>query len=106
MLQWFRHDLTDRWFKFRHRWYVVLGYSLRRIMLTLAKVQQGHFDIMFPTNFKVAEAMYRAITGKLTQVLAQEDYLQRWAFIEDTRTLRGDNPLLNWYKNASVLLTV
>jgi hypothetical protein len=61
---------------------------------------------MFPTNFRLAEGMYRAITGKLTRVLAQEDFLQRWAFIEDTQTRMGDNPLLNWYKNASVLVTV
>lgn len=70
------------------------------------QVEQGHFDIMFPTNFKVAELMYRAITGKLTRVMAQEDFLQRWAYIEDTQTRMGDNPLLHWYKNASVLITV
>jgi hypothetical protein len=61
---------------------------------------------MFPTNFSVAEAMYRAITGKLTRVLSHEAFLERWAFVEDTETKSGENPMLNYYKNASVMITV
>jgi hypothetical protein len=61
---------------------------------------------MFPTDFRVNEDMYRAITGKLTRVLTQEDFLKRWAYVEDTRTRSGENPLLGWYKNASVMITL
>ncbi len=61
---------------------------------------------MFPTNFNVMEAMYRAITGKLTRVMPQDEFLQRWAYLEDTVTKSGENPLLNYYKNASVMITV
>ncbi|EOD49043.1 hypothetical protein GTA08_BOTSDO02554 [Neofusicoccum parvum] len=69
-------------------------------------VQQGYFDILFPTDFAVMEDVYRAITGKLTRVLTHEDFLKRWAFVEDTQVRSGENPLLSWYKNASVMTTV
>ena len=61
---------------------------------------------MFPTNFPTAEATYQAITGKLTKVLTHEEFMDRWAYAEDTETKSGENPLLSWYKNASVLYTV
>lgn len=70
------------------------------------QVHQGYFDIFFPTDFNVVEDIYRAITGKLTRVMSHEDFMQRWAYIEDTETRSGENPLLTWYKNASVLTTV
>lgn len=50
--------------------------------------------------------VYRAITGKFTQVLSHEEFLNRWAYVEQTETKNGENPLLTWYKNASVLTTV
>jgi len=69
-------------------------------------VYQGYFDILFPTDFVVMEDIYRAITGKLTRVTTHEDFFRRWAYVEDTMTKRGESPLLNWYKNASVMVTV
>ena len=61
---------------------------------------------MFPTDFRVMEAMYRAITGKLTRVMSHRDFMQRWAYVDDTRTMSGENPLISWYRNASVLTTI
>lgn len=52
------------------------------------------------------EDMYRAMTGKLTRVETHENFLQNWAYVEDTETRNGENPLLSWYKNASVMTTV
>jgi hypothetical protein len=76
-------------------------------MLTEPKqVHQGYFDIFFPTDFDVIEDMYRAVTGKLTFVSSHQDFMERWAYIEDTETQSGENPLLTWYKNAKVLATV
>jgi hypothetical protein len=74
--------------------------------LTTKKVHQGYFDILFPTDFKVMEQMYRFLTGKLTRVLSHEEFLRRWAYVEETETKNGENPLLTWYQNASVLVTV
>lgn len=52
------------------------------------------------------EGIYRSITGKLTSVSTQEDFLRRMAFVKDTQMRSGENPLLSWYKNASVMSTV
>ncbi|KAH8679934.1 S-adenosyl-L-methionine-dependent methyltransferase [Tricladium varicosporioides] len=81
-------------------------YQRRTVPVTTPYVHQGYFDILFPTDFNVMELMYRAITGKLTRVLSHEEFLRRWAYVEETETKNGDNPLLTWYKNASVLTTV
>jgi len=77
-----------------------------RIGTDQKQVHQGYFDILFPTDFNVMELIYRAITGKLTRVLSHEEFLQRWAYVEETETKNGEIPLLSWYKNASVLTTV
>ncbi|THC97603.1 hypothetical protein EYZ11_002893 [Aspergillus tanneri] len=81
-------------------------YMRHTVPVSTPFVQQGYFDIFFPTDFNVVEDLYRAITGKLTQVTSHEDFMRRWAYIEDTETRNGENPLLSWYKNASVMITV
>lgn len=50
--------------------------------------------------------MYKALTGKLTRVIKHDDFLERWAYLEDTQTRSGENPLLTWYKNVSMLSSV
>jgi hypothetical protein len=54
----------------------------------------------------VIEDIYRAVTGNLTFESSHQDCMERWAYIEDTETQSGENPLLTWYKNAKVLATV
>lgn len=81
-------------------------YKRQTVPITTPFVQQGYFDILFPTNFPVAKNMYEAITGKMSEVLSQEEFLLRWADVEETETLSGENPLLSWYKNAGVLKTL
>jgi hypothetical protein len=77
------------------------------VLLTRSpQVHQGYFDILFPTDFPVVSSIYSAITGKFTTVLSHEEFLRRWAYAEDTMCMSGENPLLGWYKNASVLVTV
>lgn len=70
-----------------------------------AQVHQGYFDIMFPTDFVTMEAVYRSITGKLSRVRSHEDFMRSWAYVEDCETQNGENPLLSWYQNASVMMT-
>jgi hypothetical protein len=69
-------------------------------------VQQGYFDILFPTDFGVVEDMYRAITGRLTRVSTHEEFFSRWSYPEETRMRSGEDALLEWYRNASVLCSV
>ncbi|KAK4459607.1 hypothetical protein QBC42DRAFT_5914 [Cladorrhinum samala] len=81
-------------------------YQRRPVPVSTPLVHQGYFDIMFPTNFQTAEAMYQTVTGKHTRVLSHEEFMRRWSYVEETATRSGENPLLTWYKNASVLYTV
>ncbi|PHH67029.1 hypothetical protein CDD81_4424 [Ophiocordyceps australis] len=81
-------------------------YQRRTVPVTTPLVHQGYFDILFPTDFCVTEAMYRAITGKLTRVMSHGEFMRRWAYVEDTATRSGENPLLSHYRNASVMVTL
>ncbi|KAF7546239.1 hypothetical protein G7Z17_g8584 [Cylindrodendrum hubeiense] len=81
-------------------------YQRRMVPVTTPLVHQGYFDILFPTDFRITEAMYRAITGKLTRVMSHGDFMRKWAYVEDTETRSGENPLISHYRNASVLVTV
>ncbi|TVY84143.1 Protein arginine methyltransferase NDUFAF7-like mitochondrial protein [Lachnellula suecica] len=99
------HDLPDA-IKGINSPVVQTRYKRRTVPVTTPFVHQGYFDILFPTDFNVIELMYRAITGKLTRVLSHEEFLRKWAYVEETETKSGENPLLTWYKNASVLTTV
>jgi hypothetical protein len=81
-------------------------YQRRTVLVRTPLVMQGYFDILFPTDFGVMEDIYRAITGRLTRVMTHEDFFRRWAYVEDTQMRSGENALLGWYKNASVMVTV
>jgi hypothetical protein len=81
-------------------------YQRRTVLGRTPLVMQGYFDILFPTDFGVMEDIYRAITGRLTRVMTHEDFFRRWAYVEDTQMRSGENALLGWYKNASVMVTV
>ncbi|KAI5865889.1 DUF185-domain-containing protein [Durotheca rogersii] len=81
-------------------------YARRTVPVSTPLVHQGYFDILFPTDFRVVEALYRALTGKLTRRFSHEAFVRSWAYVDDTRTRSGENPLLSWYRNANVLVTV
>lgn len=66
---------------------------------------QGYFDIMFPTDFDLAGDFYRQITGKVPRVELHSDFLRQWADIDATTTKKGENPMLDLYRNASFLIS-
>lgn len=66
-------------------------------------VQQGYFDIMFPTNFHLIRDMYIKICGRIVKTSKHSDFLETWADLETTTTKTGENPLLSFYSNASFL---
>ncbi|CAF9931570.1 MAG: hypothetical protein GOMPHAMPRED_005947 [Gomphillus americanus] len=68
-------------------------------------VHQGFFDILFPTDFVFMADLYKAITGKRGKVSTHSEFLSHWAYTEDTKTKNGENPMLSWYRNASVMMT-
>ncbi|KAI1618460.1 ubiquitin-protein ligase E3 C [Exophiala viscosa] len=81
-------------------------YQRRNVQVTTPYVQQGYFDIFFPTDFAMMEDIYRAITGKLTRVSSHKSFMESWAYVEETQVRNGENPMLSWYANASMMTTV
>jgi hypothetical protein len=81
-------------------------YKREMIPVSTPLVHQGYFDILFPTDFDVIAPMYSAITGRFARTYAHEDFMSGRADILETQTKNGENPLLSWYKNASVMITV
>ncbi|KAK5732739.1 hypothetical protein LTR17_010294 [Elasticomyces elasticus] len=81
-------------------------YQRRTVLVRTPLVQQGYFDILFPTDFGVMEDIYRAVTGRLTRVMTHEDFFTRWADVEGTEMKSGENGMLGLYRNASVMVTV
>ncbi|KAL6715783.1 hypothetical protein ACLMJK_006744 [Lecanora helva] len=71
-------------------------FQRRVVPVSTPYVQQGYFDILFPTDFSVIEDLYRALTHKLTRVMRHEEFLKRWAYVEDSATKSGENPMLSW----------
>ncbi|KAK6204346.1 S-adenosyl-L-methionine-dependent methyltransferase [Scheffersomyces amazonensis] len=66
---------------------------------------QGLFDIMFATDFGVAADLYRQVTGKIARVESHKQFLEQWADIEATTTKAGENPMLDFYKNVSFMVS-
>jgi hypothetical protein len=77
-------------------------------------VQQGWFDIFFPTDFELLKDMHSYI-GNINSIsstddsrrmiLTQRDFLKRNADLIETRTRSGEIPMLMFYKNFKFLLT-
>lgn len=81
-------------------------YQRRNVQVTTPFVHQGYFDIFFPTDFAMMEDIYRAITGKLTRVSSHKAFLESWTLVNETEVRNGENPMLAWYANASVMTTI
>lgn len=64
---------------------------------------QGYFDIMFPTDFALASDLYSKTTGKIAKVELHRAFLELWADVDATTTKRGENPMLDFYKNVSFM---
>lgn len=77
----------------------------RMVDVSTYMVHQGYFDIMFATDFELAKDLYRQITGKIAKVELHKDFLEQWADIDVTTTKKGENPMLDFYKNVNIMVT-
>lgn len=76
-------------------------------------VQPGWFDIFFPTNFDLIQAVYQLkspvnqpISRSSTRILDQKDFLLEYSSkIRETTTKSGDNPMLSFYENMKFFLS-
>jgi hypothetical protein len=69
------------------------------------QVLQGYFDILFPTDFELAAALYAKICGRVATVATHNSFLEQWADLEATTTKDGENPMVSFYQNAAFLCT-
>ncbi|KAH3675791.1 hypothetical protein WICPIJ_009244 [Wickerhamomyces pijperi] len=67
-------------------------------------VKQGHFDILFGTDFQQALQLYTRITGKLANVSDNADFMKNWADYEQCFLKNGENPLLDVYASGILVL--
>lgn len=77
----------------------------KMIDVTTYMTYQGYFDIMFPTDFNVASDLYKQVSGKVPRVETHREFLEQWANTEVTTTKKGENPMLDFYKNASFMMS-
>ena len=68
-------------------------------------VLQGYFDIMFATDFGIASEMYKQVTARVPRVESHREFLEQWADIDITTTKTGENPMLDFYKNVSFMVS-
>lgn len=66
-------------------------------------VEQGYFDIMFPTDFRFINELYKQVTKKQSETCSHAEFLKRWADYEKTKTKSGENPMLELYSNAAFI---
>jgi hypothetical protein len=77
----------------------------KMVDVTTYMCHQGFFDIMFPTDFKLASDLYSQVTGKTTSVESHRQFLQQWADVKATTTQKGENPMLDFYTNVSFMIS-
>ena len=68
-------------------------------------VKPGLFDIFFPTNFELLRDIYGVISGKESTIHSNRSFLQRYGDVKATTTKSGENPMLDYYENASFITT-
>lgn len=75
----------------------------RMIDISTYMCHQGFFDIMFPTDFKLASDLYQQVTGNVAEVQLHREFLTTWADTKATTTIKGENPMLDFYTNVSFM---
>lgn len=94
-------------------------YKGQTVPCTTYLVQQGFFDIFFPTDFVHLQHLYEAVRSKAgnageaaealeapaqelqLDVLSHRQFLEQWAEVQHTALQNGDNPMLDHYENAA-----
>jgi hypothetical protein len=85
-------------------------YQRSMVPCTTYLVQQGYFDIFFPTNFEELESLYRMLCPsyfgtRRTHVVTHNYFMEKWGDMEITRTRSGENPMRDYYQNVKMLIS-
>ena len=82
-------------------------YKEETINCTILLVKPGLCDIFFPTDFLLLSKMIKYFwpdTNSI-QVMKQEKYMRLHANLQKTRTQNGFNPMVDTFKNVSLLIS-
>lgn len=65
---------------------------------------------MFPTDFQNLKDLYRKVClqsgeTKLIKIYAHRKFLEQWGDTKATKTISGENPMLDWFENVKFLIT-
>jgi len=84
----------------------------RRTMVpcTTYLVQQGYFDIFFPTDFEELRKMYEILCPsyfgtRRTQIVSHREFIEKWGDLDITTTRSGENPMRDYYENVKMLVS-
>ncbi|ODV90069.1 hypothetical protein CANCADRAFT_24498 [Tortispora caseinolytica NRRL Y-17796] len=77
----------------------------KMIPVSTYMTHQGFFDIMFPTDFRLAAHLYKQVTGKNAETKSHREFLEPYTSLQDTEVRSGENPMLDFYQNASFLIS-
>ena len=67
-------------------------------------LQRGLFDIFFPLNFPLLAKLYQNISGRESCLLKHRKFCEQYMNVKMTRTKSGYNPLLEDFRNVSLIL--
>jgi len=67
-------------------------------------VQQGHFDIFYPTDFEELGSMYsKVIGGSVDNLWSHAEFIARYSDLEICKTRSGEIPMMDMYQNVKVI---
>jgi len=85
-------------------------YQRSMVPCTTYLVQQGYFDIFFPTDFEELQGLYGMLCPsyfgtRRTQIVTHKEFLEKWGDLKATTTRSGENPMTDYYKNVRMLIS-
>jgi hypothetical protein len=85
-------------------------YQKTMVPCTTYLVQQGYFDIFFPTNFEELRGIYEMLCPsyfgtRRTHIITHQQFVEKWGDMEATATKSGENPMRDYYENVKMLIS-
>ena len=85
-------------------------YKRNMIPCTTYLVQQGYFNIFFPTHFGELRGIYRKLCPsyfgtRRMHVTTHRKFVEHWGDMKQTTTQSGENPMRDYYENVKMLIS-
>jgi len=85
-------------------------YQRSMVPCTTYLVQQGYFDIFYPTDFEELQAFYGMLCPsyfgtRRTHIVTHKEFMKKWGDLKATTTRSGENPMTDYYQNVRMLIS-